>query len=102
MADTRKEIDKAVDKGICCTGIKFIKRQENKTHVYEGALSHRCRGHLWEFIRKARVRLSRVDSLEGARLTASFKSESLSNEIFTIEATEKCLKILLPGIGGLS
>ena len=47
--DTRKEIDKAVDKGICCTGIEFIKRQENKTHLYEGTRTHRSRGHLSKF-----------------------------------------------------
>ena len=77
-------------------------KKEINTYVYEGALSHGCRGHLWELISKARLRISRVESLEGARLTASFKSESLSNEISTIEATEKCLKTLLLGIGGLS
>ena len=97
--DTRTELDKAVDKGICCTGVEFtIKQDDDETEWYEGSLtSESRRGNLLNFGNNARIRLSRLDASANARWSASIKMNVLCEDQFTVDIDEKMPDDILVG-----
>ena len=44
--DTRREIEKALDKGTCRTGFQFTKITDDETHWYEGSRMRKGEGVL--------------------------------------------------------
>ena len=96
--DTRNEIDKAVDKGICCTGIVFRKIQAaDGTDLYIGSLTSESKGRVANFSNNARIRLSRVETSADARWSAGIKIKHVSNNQFTVDSKEKVPEDILHG-----
>ena len=60
--DTRREIEKALDKGTCRTGFQFTKITEDETQWHEGTRMPEGKGALPEFDNGARIRLSCEDA----------------------------------------
>ena len=56
--DTRREIEKALDKGTCRTGFRFTKITVDETQWHEGTRMPEGKGALPEFDNGARIRLS--------------------------------------------
>ena len=60
--DTRREIEKALDKGTCRTGFQFTKITEDETQWHEVTRIPEGKGALPEFDNGARIRLSCEDA----------------------------------------
>ena len=88
--DTRTELDKAVEKGTCCTDVEFtLNRDDDETEWYEGSLTPGNRGCLQNFGNNARIWLSRLDASANARWSASIKIKVLCEDQFTVHHDEK-------------
>ena len=89
--DTRSELAKAVDKGICCTGFQFTKITDDETHWYEGTRMPKGKGVLHKFHNGARIRLSRENAPEDERWNACIKiyRRGLQN-ILWLKLEKKC------------
>ena len=88
--DTRSEIEKALDKGICRTGFQFTKITDDETHWYEGTRMPKGKGASHRFNNGARIRLSRENASEDERWNASIKIQRRGTPTtIVLDATEK-------------
>ena len=65
--DTRREIEKAMDKGTCRTGFQSTKKTEDETKWHEVTRMPADKGDLPEFDNGARIRLRRGDASKDKR-----------------------------------
>ena len=74
--DNRTETEKAVQKGICCTGVRFTRVTYGEEHWYTGIHTATGQGSFAKFQSGVRIRLSRKDPVEDGRRNASIKIHS--------------------------
>ena len=83
--DTRSELAKAVDKGICCTGVQFKKHRKDAREFFEGTLETGSSGNLAKFKTHASIRFSRIADGEDAQWSKSVKISHVSDYKLTID-----------------
>ena len=74
------ELDKALRRGSCCTGVSFRKRTYNHVDWHEAMLSDTGKGKLAKFTPGVQVSLSRTDPFEKGRSNAFLKIHTRMKE----------------------
>ena len=73
---TAQKSKKTVQKGICCTGVRFTRVTYGEEHWYTGIHTATGQGSFAKFQSGVRIRLSRKDPVEDGRRNASIKIHS--------------------------